>query len=79
MALWYCSWSSTSHKIQGRVSCVQQGYREWHHGSNKESGKWEFKGREIVDLVKDESNNFKTLFSKLTNTKAYTYSNIFVR
>lgn len=36
----------------------------------------EFKGREIVDLVKDESNNFETLFSKLTNTKAYKFSEV---
>ncbi len=36
----------------------------------------EFKGREIVDLVRDESTNFETLFSKLTNTKAYKFSDV---
>jgi hypothetical protein len=36
----------------------------------------EFKGREIVDLMKDEANNFETLFSKLTNTKIYKFSEV---
>jgi len=36
----------------------------------------EFKGREIVDLVKDEANNFETLFSKLTDTKLYKFSEV---
>jgi len=36
----------------------------------------EFKGREIVDLHKDESNNFEALFAKLTDTKVYKFSDI---
>ncbi|MFT6945606.1 MAG: hypothetical protein ACJARP_000011 [Vicingaceae bacterium] len=36
----------------------------------------EFKGREIVDIVRDEANNFQTLFSKLTNTKVYKFSDV---
>ena len=36
----------------------------------------EFKGREIVDLIKDETDDFKTLFSKLTDTKAYKFSDV---
>lgn len=36
----------------------------------------EFKGREIVDLVKDEGNNFEALFSKLTDTKIYKFSDV---
>ncbi|WP_052123478.1 TIR domain-containing protein [Flavobacterium beibuense] len=35
-----------------------------------------FSGREIVDLVKDEKNNFQTLFSKLTNTGVYKFSDV---
>lgn len=36
----------------------------------------EFKGREIVDLHKDESNNFEALFAKLTDTKVYKFSDV---
>ncbi|WP_299903333.1 SEFIR domain-containing protein [uncultured Aquimarina sp.] len=36
----------------------------------------EFKGREIVDLVKDETNKFEALFSKLTDTKVYKFSDV---
>lgn len=36
----------------------------------------EFKGREIVDLFKDESNDFETLFMKLTDTKIYKFSDV---
>ncbi len=36
----------------------------------------EFKGREIVDLVKDEANSFEALFAKLTDTKVYKFSDV---
>lgn len=36
----------------------------------------EFLGREIVDLSKDESNNFEVLFSKLTDVKMYKFSDV---
>lgn len=36
----------------------------------------EFKGREVVDLAKDENSNFERLFSKLTDSGGYKFSDV---
>jgi len=36
----------------------------------------DFAGREIVDLKNDENNAFQNLFSKLTDTKIYNFSEV---